>query len=80
MSEKPVEGRDQIEEAIKLLQTLYRRRPDPFMYILNVVLNTKSNEFIDIFSEAPMDQKSRVARILKEIDPTNNEYDKLTKN
>ncbi len=71
-------GRTQIEESLKLLQTVSRNKPDPYVFLLQVVYDAKSDEFTDIFKEAFPDQKRRVYLILKEIDPSNTKlYDEI---
>lgn len=75
------EGRANIAESLKLLQTVFRNKPDPFMYYLQVIFDAKSDEFVNIFSEAFAEEKSRVVVILKEINPSNStKYDKIIKN
>jgi hypothetical protein len=71
MYEKPSEGRDEIAEDLALLQQVYRDKPDPYMLLLQIIFNAKSDEFINVFSESYPEEKSRVTAILKEIDPSN---------
>jgi len=71
MAEKPTEGRDEIAEDLKLLQQVYRNKPDPYMHLMQVVFDAKSDEFVNIFSESFPEEKTRVLAILKEIDPAN---------
>jgi len=71
MAEKPNEGRDEIAEDLKLLQTVYRNKPDPYMHLMQVMFDAKSDEFVNIFSESFPEEKTRVLTILKEIDPAN---------
>lgn len=78
MAEKPVDGRDEIAEDLKLLQQVYRAKPDPYMYLLQVIFDAKNDEFVNVFSESVPDEKTRVAQILKEIDPANlTKYQKI---
>jgi hypothetical protein len=73
------EARKNMEESLKLLQEVYRRKPDPFMYYLQVVIDAKSDELINIFQEAFPEEKSRVVQILTEIDPGNKaKYEKIS--
>jgi hypothetical protein len=66
-------------ESLRLVQEVYRRKPDPFMYYLQLVLDAKSDELINIFSEAFPEEKSRVVQILTEIDPANKaKYEKIS--
>ncbi len=79
MSEKPNEGRDEIAEDLKLLQQVYRAKPDPYMHLMQVVNDAKSDEWVNIFSESLPEEKTRVAKILKEIDaPNTTKYQKIT--
>ncbi len=71
MHNKQAEGRAEIADALLLLQKIYREKPSPYMMLLQVVLDAKSDEFVQVFSESFPDEKSRVVAILKEIDPTN---------
>ncbi|HLP74923.1 MAG TPA: DUF4835 family protein [Bacteroidales bacterium] len=73
------EARTSMVESLRMVQDVYRRKPDPFMYYIQIVLEAKSDEFINIFSEAFPEEKSRVVQILTEIDPANkSKYEKIT--
>lgn len=75
------EGRTAMVESIRTLQDVYRRRPDPFMYYLMIVIEAKSEEIINIFSEAFPEEKSRVVEIMSEIDPASkSNYEKIMQN
>ncbi|HEX2919978.1 MAG TPA: DUF4835 family protein [Bacteroidales bacterium] len=65
------EARLSIVESLKMLQEVYRRKPDPFMYFLQLVIEAKTDEFINVFAGAYPEEKSRVIEILTEIDPAN---------
>ncbi|MEA1885729.1 MAG: DUF4835 family protein [Bacteroidota bacterium] len=72
------EARTGMVETLRLLQEAYRKRPDPFMYYLTIVLEAKKEELINIFTEAFPEEKSRVVQILAEVDPANkSEYEKI---
>lgn len=78
LADKPVDGRDDIMESLKMLREVYQAKPDPYMYLLQVVFDAKNDEFVNIFSEATADEKIRAAQILKEIDPANlSKYQKI---
>ncbi len=80
MDAKPEQGRDEIAESLKLLQEVFREKPDPFLYPLQVVFDAKSDEFVNVFSEGQVQQKNEVYTILSEIDPSNSsKYEKITK-
>ncbi len=72
------EARTGMVETLRLLQDVYRRRPDPFMYYMTIVMEAKKDELINIFSEAFPEEKSRAVEILAEIDPANkSDYEKI---
>jgi hypothetical protein len=78
MESKIGEARTNMVESLKLIQELYRKKPDPFMYFLEIVIGSKSDELVNIFSEAFPEEKSRVIQILVEIDPANKtKYEKI---
>ncbi len=78
MESKISEARTSMAESLKLIQDVYRRKPDPFMYFLEIILEAKSDEFINIFTDAFPEEKSRVVQILTEIDPANKvKYEKI---
>jgi hypothetical protein len=71
MESKISEARTSMVESLKLIQEVYRRKPDPYMYLVQVVMDSKSDELINVFSAAFPEEKSRVVEILTEIDPAN---------
>lgn len=73
MSEKINEARVQISEDLLLLRKIYREKPSLSMPFFDIILDAKSDEFVDIFSESFPDEKARVVNILSEIDPSNQE-------
>ena len=75
------ESRTGMVETLRLLQEVYRSRPDPFMYYLIIVMESKSEEIINVFSDAFPEEKNRVVEILTEIDPANkSKYEKIMQN
>jgi hypothetical protein len=79
MESKTAEARTSIAESLKLIQEVYRAKPDPYMYLVQVILESKADELVNIFSEAFPEEKSRVIQILTEIDPGNKtKYEKIT--
>jgi hypothetical protein len=79
MESKPAEARASMVESLRLIQDVYRRKPDPFMYLVQIVVDAKSDELVNIFSESFPEEKSRVVQILTEIDPANkSKYEKIT--
>jgi hypothetical protein len=78
MESKIAEARTSMVESLKLVQDVYRKKPDPFMYLVQIVMDAKSDELINIFSGAFPEEKSRVVQILTEIDPANKaKYEKI---
>jgi len=79
MESRAAESRTGIAESLKLLQEVHRAKPDPYMYLVQVVMESKTDELVNIFSEAFPEEKSRVIQILVEIDPGNkSKYEKIT--
>lgn len=79
MESRTAEARNNIAESLKLLQEVHRSKPDPYMYLVQVVMESKSDELVNIFTEAFPEEKSRVIQILMEIDPGNKaKYEKIT--
>jgi len=69
-------GRASVVGALEGLQKVHRQKPGS--YIMQVFFSAKSDEFVNIFTEAPPMDKPRVVNILREIDPTNtNKYQKI---
>lgn len=78
MSERPAESRADIAESLLLLQRVFREKPDPFMHILQVFFDAKSDEFVNIFSDSNPEELRRVVPMLREIDPAHTaKYQKL---
>ncbi len=72
------ESRTSIVESLRLLQRVHRSRPDPFMYYLQAVMDAKSDEIVNIFSQAFPEERNRVVEILTEIDPANrSKYERI---
>jgi hypothetical protein len=71
MSEDPAKGRAQITQSLELLQKVYRKKPDPFLFFLQMITEAKHDEFINVYSEANPAEINRAYEILTEIDPAN---------
>ncbi|MCK4407139.1 MAG: DUF4835 family protein, partial [Bacteroidales bacterium] len=69
MAEDTQTGRTNITKSLDLLQVLYNERPG--LFILQVMLDTKRDEIIDIYSEGSPFEKTKAVNILKKIDPAN---------
>jgi hypothetical protein len=79
MADKPDEGRAKILETLPLLEKLYRERPG--LFFLQLVIEAKRDEIINVFSQGSPQEKLRAANIMREIDPANSSrYDQITGN
>lgn len=75
MDSKVAEGRAEITNSLELIQGIYRKRPDPYMYLLRLVFDAKVDEFVSIYSESYPEERTRAHTILVEVDKTNtNKY------
>lgn len=69
-------GRQGVTAALETLQRAHRERPN--LFILQLILDAKRDEFINIYSQAAGLEKTKAINILKEIDPSRaNEYDRM---
>jgi hypothetical protein len=79
MESKIGEARTSIVESLRLIQDVFRRKPDPFMYFMQLVIDARSDELVNVFTEAFPEEKGRVVQIMTEIDPANKtKYEKIT--
>jgi len=79
MESKLGEARNNMVESLKSLQEVFRRKPDPYMYFMQVTIEAKTDEMVNVFSQSFPEEKGRVLQILNEIDPANkNKYEKIT--
>ncbi|MFO8086376.1 MAG: DUF4835 family protein [Bacteroidales bacterium] len=77
MAEEMEKGRQQIMKALEEFQQAKKQKP--FLHILDVLMNAKKDEIINIFKQAPPTTKPKVVSILKEIDPSHSgDYDQIT--
>jgi hypothetical protein len=78
MESKIGEARTNIVESLKLIQDIFRKKPDPFLYYMQLVIDAKSDELVNIFTDAFPEEKSSVIQLLTEIDPANkSKYEKI---
>lgn len=71
MDEKVAEGRAEITNSLELLQKVYRGRPDPYMYLLNLMFDAKVDEIVDVYTESYPEERNRAHNILVEINKPN---------
>ncbi len=79
MHDDQAQARSNIAQSLEKLRDVFREKPDPYMFFMNLMMEAKRNEFINVFSESPQSQSTRVYEILAEIDPSQSEkYKKIT--
>jgi len=72
MMDKSIESaRMTIKEALIELERFHKSKPDPFMHFFKVVFESKSEEIVEIFSEANSEDKRRIYNIMVELSPAN---------
>ncbi len=69
MAQKPEEGRANIANSLRDIQSVFRRRPST--YILQMFFDAKADELVNVFSKSYPDERNRVVAILNEVDPSN---------
>lgn len=75
MDEKVAEGRAEITNSLELLQQVYRKKPDPYMYTLRLIFDAKADELVNVYTESYPEEKNRAHTILIEVDkPNMNKY------
>ncbi len=78
MYKDPAKGRGVIASSLKLLKSVYDKRPG--LYLLQVIIETKRDEMINIFKEGDPAEKNQFVALMKEIDPANgSKYNKVLK-
>jgi len=78
MESRSAEARSTIAESLKLIQQVYRKQPDPYLYLLTLITEAKVDELVNVFSGSFPDEKNRVVEILMEIDASNKaKYEKI---
>lgn len=69
MYEEPEKGRAAILETLSYLQQVKQSRPS--LLVLQIISDSKRDEFVNIFSEGAPTEKSNAVKLLNEIDPSN---------
>lgn len=78
LTDRESEARSMIADGLSLLQAVHNSKPSSFA--LQLFFNAKADEIVNIFGKSFPDEKSKVARLLKEIDPANiRKYESLQK-
>ncbi|MFN2396190.1 MAG: DUF4835 family protein [Bacteroidales bacterium] len=70
-------ARTEVVNAIEMFQRVHRQRPGS--YLMSIIMTTKGDELVNLFTEAPAMEKNQVVQILTEIDPANSaRYRRIT--
>ena len=69
LGEEPDDARFEITEALEGLKRIYRQNSTSFL--LKLFFDAKSDEIVNIYSEAFPNEKARIIKTLVEIDPSN---------
>lgn len=69
MFDNPQKARQEILESFELLRKVNREKPGLFM--MNMYMFGKVDEIVNIFSEAPQNEKEQAVKALGEFDPGN---------
>lgn len=76
MYDKIEQGRASITTSLETIRKLNREKPN--LFILGLFMTTKVDELVNIFTQAPPNEKAKAVNLLKEIDPSNaSRYDKI---
>ena len=79
MYENVENGRSIITQSLDLLETTYEERPG--LFLLQLITEAKRDEFVNIFKEGLIKEKSKAVEILKTIDPANtSKYQEILEN
>lgn len=79
MSEKPDEGREAILNALTNLNGVYER--NSMCYFLQLLVESKRDEIIQVFSQGDMKYRNEACNIMKTIDPSmSSRYDEMLQN
>lgn len=79
MSEKQEQGREAILNAIIQLQSVHER--NSMSYFLQLLVESKRDEIIQVFSQGDMKVRTEAANVMKAIDPSqSSRYDSMLQN
>ncbi len=78
MADNVDKGRQEITKSLENFKTVFDKRPN--LYLLQVLLETKRQEIINIYKEATPAEKVAMLNIMKEVDPPyGSRYDQVMK-
>lgn len=80
MEKSAEQGRNNIYDAVEDLKRFHDNKPDPFVTLLQVIMESKSEEIPKVFSTATDDKKKKVYDIMMKVAPAAaRKYDVLKK-
>ena len=78
LSKDVMKGRAEINKDLSLLKSVYRKNPG--LYLLQVIIEAKREEMINLFKGGDPAEKNNFVTILKDIDPANgSKYNRVLK-
>jgi len=78
MSKDVMKGRAEINKSLKFLKNVYNKRPG--LYLLQIIIEAKRDEMINIFKNGDPAEKNNFVSIMKDIDPANSsKYNRVMK-
>ncbi len=78
MSTKLEVGKEAITSSLGLLRQLHSEKPSTFF--LNILADTKRDEWKNVYSEGTQQEKTKAVSIFRELDPANSEeYEEILK-
>lgn len=72
MSTNPINGRDKIAQGLSIVREAYRARPSGT--IVNMFLDAKNDELVNIFSKADTQEKEDAYEILTDLNPAKTDF------
>ena len=70
------DGRSAITKSLEYVKSVYSSKPN--LYYLQILNDTKRDEWKNVYSEGPQQERTKVVNILRELDPTHaEEYENL---
>ena len=69
LAEEPEDSRYEITEAIESLKRIYRQNSSALL--LKIFFDAKTDEIVNIYSDAFPNEQARIIKTLVEVDPSN---------
>lgn len=70
------DGRNAITKSLELVKSVYSSKPN--LYYLQILNDTKRDEWKNIYSEGPQQERTKAINIFRELDPTHaEEYEEI---